>query len=104
MTLYWRVESRAPEIDQRLFAPFAHIFDADGNRVLVVDGQPVPGYEWQVGDAHIHQMMFELPTDAPAPFTIMVGQYDAGNNANVIFNLPNGTTNATVTLPETITP
>ncbi len=101
---YWRIDSRISEIDQRLFAPFAHIFDADGNRVLVVDSQPIPGYEWQVGDVHIHQMTFELPADAPAPFTIMIGQYDAGNNANVIFNLPDGTTNATVTLPETITP
>ncbi|MFN8375784.1 MAG: hypothetical protein U0694_23290 [Anaerolineae bacterium] len=87
-----------------MFAPFAHIFDGNGSRVLVVDGQPVPGYEWQVGDVHVHVMSFELPTDAPAPFTVMIGQYDAGNNANVIFNLPDGTTNATVTLPETITP
>jgi 4-amino-4-deoxy-L-arabinose transferase-like glycosyltransferase len=104
LTTYWRIDDRVPEIDQRLFAPFAHIFDADENRVLVVDGQPVPGYEWQVGDVHIHSMFVELPVDVLAPFTIMVGQYDAGNNANVIFNLPDGTTNATVTLPETITP
>jgi 4-amino-4-deoxy-L-arabinose transferase-like glycosyltransferase len=101
---FWRIDNRVPEIDQRLFAPFAHIFDAEGNRILVVDGQPIPGYEWRVGDVHAHQLTFELPTGAPVPFTVVVGQYDAGSSANVIFMLPNGITNATVTLPETITP
>jgi hypothetical protein len=101
---FWRIDDRVSEIDQRLFAPFAHIFDAEGNRVLVVDGQPIPGYEWRVGDVHVHQVYFQPPPNAPAPFTIRVGQYDAGSSANVIFMLPDGTTNATVTLPETITP
>lgn len=96
---YWRIDTRAPEIDRRLFAPFAHLFDNDGSRVLVVDGQPLPGFAWHVGDVHIHRMIFVAPDDA---LTIVVGQYDAGNNANVIFYLPDGTTNATVTLPEAL--
>jgi hypothetical protein len=70
----------------------------------VVDDEPVPGYDWHEGDLHVHWTIFELPEDAQPPFTIMIGQYDAGNAANVIFMLPDGTTNATVTLPETITP
>lgn len=90
LTTTWRVETPAPYISERLFAPFAHVFDADGGRVLIVDGEAVPGYEWRAGDLHLHQMTFTLPEDAPGPFTVRVGQYDALHDENVIFILPGG--------------
>ena len=31
LTTYWRVDARVEDTDQRLFAPFAHVFDADGS-------------------------------------------------------------------------
>ncbi len=104
LTTYWRVTKRAGDIDQRLFAPFAHVFDADGNRVLIVDGQGVPGYEWRVGDLHAHRMSFALPAEGIAPFSVSVGQYDAVHSQNVIFVLPSGEYTPLVPLPDQLQP
>jgi hypothetical protein len=64
-----------------LFAPFAHVFDQSGARVLIVDGALVPGGEWYVGDIHVHRMA--IP--ASEAYSISVGQYDSANGRNVIF-------------------
>ena len=104
LTTYWRIDARVDQIDTRLFAPFAHIFDADGKRVLIVDGQSVPGYEWRVGDLHAHRMNFALPTDGVAPYSISVGQYDALHNQNVIFVLPSGEYTPLIPLPDQLRP
>lgn len=101
LTTYWRVEQRVEGIDQRLFAPFTHIFDVDGNRALIVDGQAVPGYEWRTGDLHAHRMTFTLP-EGTQPFTIRVGLYDAGSNLNAIFVVENGEYSPVIELPELI--
>lgn len=98
---YWRIEQRVDGIDQRLFAPFAHVFDADGNRAAIVDGQAVPGYEWRAGDLHAHRMTFTLP-ESDALFTIRVGQYDAGRSLNAIFVLESGEYTPVIELPESI--
>ncbi len=100
LTTFWRVEEMTPDISQTLFAPFAHIFDTSGERILIVDGQPVPGYEWQTGDLHIHRMTFTLP-ESDESFTLQVGQYDSQTARNLIF-LPNYV--PTVMLPETLQP
>ncbi len=99
LTTYWRITGRADDIDQQLFAPFAHIFDADGKRVLIVDGQAVPGYEWRVGDLHAHRLTFTLPPDPHPPFSVSVGQYDALHSQNVIFVLPSGEYTPLIPLP-----
>lgn len=101
LTTFWRVVERVEGIDQRLFAPFAHIFDASGSRVLIVDGQAVPGYEWRAGDLHAHRMTFTLP-ETGAPFTLRVGQYAAGSNLNAVFILPTGEYTPVIELPETL--
>lgn len=66
------------------FAPFAHIFDAAGSRVAIVDGAVVPGYVWRVGDRHLHRMTFTQPVDGYAQ--IGIGQYDANAAVNVLFD------------------
>ncbi len=91
---YWRVTDPALAAD-RLYAPFAHIFDADGRRVAVVDGQAVPAFEWAAGDLHAHRMEFE----AALPFTLALGQYDGGAGENVNFTLPDGSLSALIPLP-----
>lgn len=96
---YWRVEQRVDGIDGRLFAPFAHIFDAEGNRAAIVDGQAVPGYEWRAGDLHAQRMTFTLP-ESGALFTVRIGQYDAGGNLNAIFVLPDGEYTPVIELPK----
>jgi 4-amino-4-deoxy-L-arabinose transferase-like glycosyltransferase len=91
---WWRVTDPAAGAD-RLFAPFAHIFDADGARIAVVDGQAIPSFAWRTGDLHAHRMLFT----AEQPFTLAVGQYDGAAGENVIFTLPDGAASALIPLP-----
>jgi 4-amino-4-deoxy-L-arabinose transferase-like glycosyltransferase len=89
LTTYWRISARDVAIDQTLFAPFAHLFDANGARVAVIDGAAVPGYLWRAGDLHAQRMRFTPPAGAAAPLMIAVGQYDALNQANILFTVEN---------------
>jgi hypothetical protein len=99
LTMFWQVESLVPESSESLFAPFVHVFDGEGTRIQIVDGEILAGKEWRVGDTHIHRLTFMLP-ESGAPFTLQVGQYDSIHNQNVIF-LPDYT--PTIQLPESLT-
>lgn len=81
----WRVDFVAEDVPNHLFAPFVHVFNEADERVLIVDGQPVPGPLWFVGDLHIHRFRFTPPS---RPYSLLMGQYDGGNNTNVIFFPP----------------
>jgi hypothetical protein len=81
---FWRVDAVMPEVLELIYAPFIHVFNAAGERILIVDGQGLAGYEWSVGDIHVHEMRFE----ASEPFTLQVGQYDGLHNAGLIFFPP----------------
>lgn len=85
LTTVWRVDAIGDEVANRLFAPFAHLFNTAGERILITDSPPVPGPVWRVGDIHVHAMPFTAPE---TPFTVLVGQFDGGNNANVVFFPP----------------
>ncbi len=113
LTTYWRIDARVEDTDDRLFAPFAHVFDTNGSRVLIADGQAVPGYQWRIGDWHAQRMTFTLPNvgspDAEAeakamPFTISVGQYDALHSQNAIFILSDGDYTPLIPLPDSLSP
>jgi hypothetical protein len=91
LRLIWGVTGRTAITNQRIFASFAHIFDADDTRVLIVDGPGIPGFRWRVGDCHIHRLIFPRPAGAAGPLTVRVGLYDAMHAENVIFVLPDGT-------------
>jgi hypothetical protein len=90
----WRVTDPALAANN-LFAPFAHIFDASGQRIAVADGRAVPPGEWRAGDLHVQQMVFR----AEQPFSVSVGQYDGAAGVNVIFRLPDGTHSPLIPLP-----
>lgn len=84
LTAFWQVEVLTPGIEGSLFAPFVHVFDKDGNRVQIVDGELLGGDKWHTGDIHVHRLTFTLP-DAGAPFSFQIGQYDSVHKQNVIF-------------------
>jgi 4-amino-4-deoxy-L-arabinose transferase-like glycosyltransferase len=96
LTTFWQIESLDLDVGESLFGPFVHVFAGSGERVLIVDGQSIPGYEWRVGDIHVHRMAFDLPGEG-TPFTLQIGQYDGTYNRNVIF-LPDYT--ATIPLQD----
>lgn len=98
----WRVDGISPEVPGRVFGPFAHVFDADGQRFLIVDGQPVAGSQWRVGDVHVHRMPFTVTPGTP--FSLLLGQYDGMHNANVIFLPRDAAPTAVLTLPGPDTP
>jgi hypothetical protein len=100
LTTYWRVDFLAEGVEAWLFAPFAHVFDATGERVLILDGAVVPGERWHEGDYHAHRMRFSLPTDRRGPFRLMMGQYDSVRQENAIFRPPDGSYIPLVALPD----
>jgi len=59
-----------------LFAPFAHVYDASGVRVLIADGAVTPGWAWRLGDIQRKTLHLHLPASAQAPFRIEIGLYD----------------------------
>ena len=91
---FWRVDAVMPEVLELIYAPFIHVFNAAGERILIVDGQGLAGYEWSVGDIHVHEMRFE----ASEPFTLQVGQYDGLHNAGLIFFPPDAEPTTAITL------
>jgi len=95
----WRVDFVAPEVYERIFAPFLHVVDEDGNQALNINGEGMDGFSWRPGDIHIHRITFTLPSDLKRPLSLRIGQYDGLHNANVIFVLPEGD-NTVITLPE----
>lgn len=101
VTSTWHVDAIGPELLSRNYAPFIHLFNANNERILIVDGRPIAGYEWEVGDLHIHQMRFALP-EGDGPFHLMVGQYDSYLGENIIFILPDGSYTAQIPISSTI--
>jgi 4-amino-4-deoxy-L-arabinose transferase-like glycosyltransferase len=59
-----------------LFAPFAHVYDASGARVLIADGAVTPGWAWRLGDVQRKTLKLSLPASAQAPFRVEIGLYD----------------------------
>jgi hypothetical protein len=81
--LAWQVIEADERTAGRLFAPFAHLFTASGERAAIIDAAPVPGYVWRTGDLHLHRLTFVPPPDLAA---IRVGQYDGGAGINLLFD------------------
>ena len=54
----------------------------------------------QIGDVLAQRMPFAMPEGTP--FTISVGQYDAGNSLNAIFVLPDGEYTPLIPLAESV--
>lgn len=90
LTTYWRVDAADPQSNRDAFGMFAHIFDASGQRIEILDGRVIPGYLWNVGDVHVHQIRIRPPE--AGDFTVGVGQYDGGQNKNVEFVMADQTT------------
>ncbi len=99
LTTIWRVDAPPDAVDTLILGPFAHIHDAEGERIINAGGEGLPGYEWRVGDLHVHRMTFTLPPDAQGPFTLRVGQYDGLNNIGLTFTPTGSDPEGAVTLP-----
>lgn len=67
-----------------LFAPFAHVYDASGARILIADGAVMPGWAWRLGDVQRKTLHLHLPASGQAPFRLEIGLYDGvhGESAN----------------------
>jgi hypothetical protein len=56
LVTYWRVDALVADANGWQFAPFAQVYDEQGERLAVIDGEIVPGRLWRVGDVHRHEM------------------------------------------------
>ncbi len=89
---YWRIETLHPERGIWGFAPFAHLYDANGQQIANVDGAVISPLTWQPGDLIAQRFTLTVPADTP--YTIHVGLYDKvrpradGSFINAIFRIP----------------
>jgi 4-amino-4-deoxy-L-arabinose transferase-like glycosyltransferase len=91
----WRIDAVTVDSFDLVFAPFTHVFDEADERILIVDGEGVPVFEWRIGDLHYHRMTFRVP--AGEDITLVLGQFDGMRGENVVF-LPSDA-EPTVTIP-----
>ncbi|MFN7211239.1 MAG: hypothetical protein ACK4P1_12755, partial [Aggregatilineales bacterium] len=71
-----RVDALPPERADWLFTPFAHVYDGEGRRILIVDGAVTPAWAWRLGDVQRKTLPIALPEGAQPPFRVEIGLYD----------------------------
>ncbi len=84
---YWQVDSLHPERGQWTFAPYAHLFTGNGQKIIS-DGVLVPSGTWDVGDWMIQELSIEVPPDSIGPYSINIGLYDSVRQTNASFYFP----------------
>jgi 4-amino-4-deoxy-L-arabinose transferase-like glycosyltransferase len=91
----WRIDDLRPERGVWAFAPFAHVWDGDGARVVIADGEVLSALTWAAGDLMVQRMTFQVPDEAQGPFRVAVGLFDSVRRndtgtpgINAIFALP----------------
>jgi hypothetical protein len=85
---YWRVDALPPERFGWAFVPFVHVFNGDGERVAIIDGEPAPLQQWRAGDWMVQEMEIPVPPDSSRPYAVDVGVFDGQRMVNAIFNYP----------------
>lgn len=85
---YWRVDILKPDRPTWTFAPYAHLFDSDGQRIFIADGVLAPTGSWHQGDWMIQEMTIAVPADSSGPYAINVGLFDSNRMINAIFTFP----------------
>jgi len=94
---FWRIEALHPERGIWNFAPFAHVYDSGGTRLLVANGPVISALKWAAGDWLVERIALAVPDEAAGPFTIRVGLFDSVRvredgvqGINAIFRVPSG--------------
>ncbi len=97
LLIFWRVQALHEDRGIWLFAPYAHLFDANGTRVAITEGNVISALTWRPGDLLVQRLDLTVPADAAGPFTINVGLYDGVRTRedgsvgiNAVFRIPNG--------------
>lgn len=77
VTVYWRAQARM----EHSYKVFAHLLDANGQRVAQHDAVPrqwsYPTTQWEAGEVVADVLTLKLePADAPRPYRILLGVYD----------------------------
>jgi hypothetical protein len=90
LDLYWRIDALRPERGVWAFAPYAHLYDGRGTRVLITDGEAISALTWAAGDLMMQRLALAVPGEAAGPFAIQVGLYDSVRGVNAIFRIPAG--------------
>ncbi|MCC6798830.1 MAG: glycosyltransferase family 39 protein [Anaerolineae bacterium] len=74
---FWQVEALHAGRGTWAFAPFAHLFGADGARLAIADGNVIPALDWAAGDILVQRHLITIPAGAAGPFAFDVGLFDA---------------------------
>ena len=98
LELIFQVDAITPELAGYAFSSFVHVYDAQGERVAIVDGAAVDSALWQAGDLHRHLLHLDLSEEG-GPFSLHIGLYDGQRQTGLTFILPDGDYVQAVPLP-----
>ncbi len=94
---FWRIDALHPDRGIWNFAPFVHLYDSGGTRLLVANGPVVSALKWAGGDLLVERITLAVPDGAIGPFALRVGLFDSvrvredgAQGINAIFRIPSG--------------
>jgi hypothetical protein len=94
---FWQVDALDRDRGIWAFAPYAHLFGADGARLLIADGVTSSALDWRVGDRLVERLTFTVPADSVGPYAVHVGLFDSVRarpdgtpGIDAIFRIPAG--------------
>lgn len=77
LDLFWRVDGLLPDRGIWTFAPYAHLLDGHGARVVVAEGAVISALDWVPGDLLVYRLPLSIPPDVQGPFALQVGLFDS---------------------------
>ncbi len=101
LTVYWLIEALAEERNGWLYAPYAHLINAQGRQAANVSAPGLSGHYYRLGDVYLYRI--DLPDLPAGDYQLELGLFDGLHQLGITF-LPSGDTprpfyRASLTLP-----
>ncbi len=88
LVVYWAVDALVTGREQWLYAPYAHLTNAQGEMVVNIGATGIPGHYYRAGDVYIYRM--EVPSSAAGDHELELGLFDGIHGGKGITFLPPG--------------
>jgi 4-amino-4-deoxy-L-arabinose transferase-like glycosyltransferase len=84
---YWRVDALHADRGVWTFAPYAHLYDGSGARIVIADSTDISALTWAAGDLLVYRLVLAVPQESFGPYAVNVGLYDSVRALNAVFHL-----------------